>query len=318
MEKATRLKTQEIKARLLTYNTPRRVVQLLSFLVFSTIIFNLGVLPLVLPVLWTAGLKGTSIGDAFTTIQLMFSGYSMTSTLFPWVALAAFLIVGVLIGRALCGWVCPFGFVQDLVGFIRREQIDVSARTHETVVYIKYVVLAIAVFIPLLFSALAFEGITAYSNTFGVFAVAPFTALSPSDTLFSTVPQAIQSFHFTTFQNVGSNFLSGLSALPPLFWVEAVILLIVLIFAVYVPRSWCRYFCPTGAFMAIMNRFSFIGLRREPFKCEKSGCRECVTVCPMRVPILELQWEKFSHPECIYCMKCSDACGHRAIKPTYP
>jgi polyferredoxin len=318
MEKATMLNAQEIKARLLTYNTPRRVVQLLSFLVFSTIILNLGVLPLVLPVLWTAGLKGTSIGDAFTIMQLMFSGYSMTTTLFPWIALASFLIVGVLIGRALCGWVCPFGFVQDLVGFIRREQIDVSARTHETMVYVKYVVLAMAVFIGLLFSALASEGITAYSITFGVFAQAPFTALSPSDTLFSTVPQAIQSFHFTTSQSVGSSFLSWLSALPPLFWVEAVILLLVLIFAVYVPRSWCRYFCPTGAFMAIMNRFSFIGLRREPFKCEKSGCRDCVTVCPMRVPILELQWEKFSHPECIYCMKCSDACGHRAIKPTYP
>ena len=313
-----RLKTQEIKAKLLQYNTPRRVVQFLSFLVFSTILLGSGVLPLVLPVLWTTGLKGTSIGDGFGVMQFMFSGYDMTVTLFPYVALAAFLIAGVLVGRALCGWVCPFGFVQDLAGFIRRKQIDVSARTHETMVYMKYFVLVISLFIPLFFAALASEGITAYSTTFGIFAEAPFTALSPSDTLFSTVPQAIQGFHFTTFQNVGSDFLSWLSALPPLFWVDAVIMILVLIFAVYVPRSWCRYLCPTGAFLAVLNRFSFIGLRREPFKCEKSGCRECVQACPMRVPILELQWEKFSHPECIYCMKCSDACGHRAIKPTYP
>jgi polyferredoxin len=85
-----------------------------------------------------------------------------------------------------------------------------------------------------------------------------------------------------------------------------------------VPRSWCRYFCPHGAIMAIMNNFSFIGLRREPTKCEKSGCGLCVQVCPTRVPILDLPWEKFSHPECIYCMKCADACGHKAIKLTYP
>jgi len=70
--------------------------------------------------------------------------------------------------------------------------------------------------------------------------------------------------------------------------------------------------------MAIMNRFSFIGLRRELVGCAKGECRECVEVCPMRVPILDLPWEKFSHPECIYCMKCADACENKAIKLKYP
>jgi len=322
MEKARRLRTQAVKAKLLEYNTPRRVVQLLSFLFFSTIIFNLGVLPLVLPVLWTGGLiagRGSSVGDAFTAIQLMFSGWGLTYAVFPWIALASFLIVGVLIGRSLCGWVCPFGFVQDMAGFIRRKHTDLSSRTHDSMVYAKYFVLAIALLIPITFAVASTAGVSlAYQSAFGVFAVAPFTAVSPSDTLFSTLPKTIQSFHISSLQTVGSDFLYGLSILPALFWVQFVIMIGVLIFAVYVPRSWCRYFCPTGAILAIMNRFSFIGLRREPFKCEKAGCRECVEVCPMRVPILELEWDKFSHPECIYCMKCADACGHRAIKPTYP
>jgi ferredoxin-type protein NapH len=318
MEKATRLNSQKMREKLLKYNTPRRVVQLVSFLFFSTIIFNLGVLPLLVPVLWTSGLRGTTVGDAFSAIQLMFNGYSMAFAVFPWLALASFLVVGVLVGRSLCGWVCPFGFVQDLTGFIRRKQTDVSPRTHDDMVYIKYGVLAIAFFTPLFFTALSSAGIVAYQSLFGIFAQAPFTALSPSDTLFSTVPHAIQSFHFSTVQNAGSDLLYGISILPPLFWVQFAIMIIILIFAVYVPRSWCRYFCPHGAFMALMNRFSFIGLRREPFKCEKGGCRECVQACPTRVPILELPWEKFSHPECIYCMKCADACGHKAIKITYP
>jgi len=322
MEKARRLKTQAVKAKLLEYNTPRRVVQLLSFLFFSTIIFNLGVLPLLLPVLWTGGLiagKGSTVGDAFTAIELMFSGWGAAYAVFPWLALASFLTVGVLIGRSLCGWVCPFGFVQDLTGFIRRKQIDLSSRTHDSMVYTKYFVLAIALLIPVTFSAMSTVGASlAYQSAFGIFAQAPFTAVSPSETLFSIVPKTIQSFPFSGLQNLGSDFLYGLSILPPLFWVQFAIMIIVLIFAVYVPRSWCRYFCPTGAFLAIMNRFSFIGLRREPFKCEKGGCRECVQVCPTRVPILELPWEKFSHPECIYCMKCADACGHKAIKLTYP
>jgi formate hydrogenlyase subunit 6/NADH:ubiquinone oxidoreductase subunit I len=52
--------------------------------------------------------------------------------------------------------------------------------------------------------------------------------------------------------------------------------------------------------------------------CTKAGCSDCVQACPMKVPILELPWEKFTHPECIYCMKCVDACTTKAIKPKVP
>ena len=201
------MKTQAVKAKLLEYNTPRRVVQLLSFLLFSTIIFNLGVLPLLLPVLWTGGLiagKGSTVGDAFTAIQLMFSGWGAAYAVFPWLALASFLTVGVLIGRSLCGWVCPFGFVQDLTGFIRRKQTDLSSRTHDNMVYTKYFVLAIALLIPVTFSAMSTVGVSlAYQSAFGIFAQAPFTAVSPSETLFSIVPKTIQSFHFSGLQNRG-------------------------------------------------------------------------------------------------------------------
>jgi formate hydrogenlyase subunit 6/NADH:ubiquinone oxidoreductase subunit I len=31
-----------------------------------------------------------------------------------------------------------------------------------------------------------------------------------------------------------------------------------------------------------------------------------------------LPWEKFTHPECIYCLKCADACTTKAIKPKIP
>jgi len=48
------------------------------------------------------------------------------------------------------------------------------------------------------------------------------------------------------------------------------------------------------------------------------GRSMCGWVCPMKVPILELPWEKFTHPECIYCLKCVDACTTKAIKPKFP
>jgi polyferredoxin len=317
MEKAEQLSEKGIRQRLLKYNTPRRIMQLFSFVFFSGVVFNIGILAALFPVLWTWGLKTNTVGDAFTAIQLMFSGWNLQYVVFPWIGLASFLTVGVLIGKALCGWICPFGFAQDLVGYFRRQQTDVSARTHETAVYGKYLVLAITLLISVTFSAAKLAGAGgSYQSALGILAQAPFTALSPSETLFAGIPRIISNFQFTG--NIGSDILNWLANLTPLFWVQFAIMVMILVFAVYVPRSFCRYLCPHGAIMALMNRFSFIGLRRQPSKCEKGGCRNCVLVCPTRVPILDLPWEKFSHPECIYCMKCVDACQHGAIKPTYP
>jgi polyferredoxin len=309
-----------IKQKLLKFNTPRRIVQFLSFIFFSAIIFNLGALPLLLPVLWTWGLKQNTVGDAFTALQFLFSGWNYAAVVFPWLAIASFLIVGVLIGKSMCAWVCPFGFIQDLIGFVKRKQTEISLRTHHNMVYVKYFILGITLFISITYSASRLLGIlysTSYESALGIFATAPFTALSPAETLFATLPRGVQGLSSEVAANQ-VNLLSGIAGLSLLFWVQLFIMVGVLVFAAYVPRSWCRYFCPHGAIMAVLNRFSFLGLRRDPVKCAKSGCRLCVEVCPMRVPILDLPWEKFSHSECIYCMKCVDACPDKAIRLKYP
>lgn len=304
----------ELRKALLKFNTPRRVVQFLSFVFFSAVIFNLGALTLLLPVLWTWGLQQNVVGDALTAIQLMFY-----DAVFPWLALASFFLVGVLLGKSLCGWVCPFGFIQDIIIFIKRKKTEFSPRAHETMLLVKYFVLGITLFISISFSAAKLAGISAsYENALGVFVKAPFTALSPSETLFATLPRMVQNFSRAIVEQPVLDVLSGASSLPPLFWVQLAIMIAVLVFTAYVPKGWCRYLCPHGAFMAILSKFSFLGLRRDPVKCAKGGCRACVEVCPMRVPILNLPWEKFSDPECIYCMKCVDAYENKAIKLTYP
>lgn len=309
----------EIKNKLLKFNTPRRIVQFLSFIFFSAIIFNLGALPLLLPVLWTWGLQQNTVGDAFTALQFFATGWYSSALAFPWLALASFLIIGILLGKSLCGWVCPFGLVQDLLGFIKRKQTELSVRTHETTLYVKYFILGIALFMSgAFFIADILVETVGYASALGVFATAPFSALSPSETLFATLPRMILDFKNTALQSSLSAAFGGITTLPMLFYVQFVILVGVLVFAAFVPRSWCKYFCPHGAFMAIMNRFSFIGLRRDLAKCAKTECRACVEVCPMRVRILDLPWEKFSDPECIYCMKCVDVCEDKAIKLKYP
>ncbi|MCJ7422941.1 4Fe-4S binding protein [Candidatus Bathyarchaeota archaeon] len=308
------MKRDNVKEYLLTYNAPRRIVQFLSFILFCAAIFGLGASSLLFPVLWTWGLQPNTIGDAFTAMQFLFY-----DGVFPWLAFASFLIVGILIGKSMCGWVCPFGFVQELLGFIKRKQTELSVRTHESMVYLKYFILGLTLFISATFSITRVMGVEAgYAKALGTFAKAPFTALSPSETLLATLPKMVLNFRINIANTPFFDLLSGVVNIPYLFWAQLAIMIGVLVFASFISRGWCKYLCPHGAIMAILNRFSFIGLRRDPVKCAKGGCRQCVTACPMRVPILDLPWEKFSDPECIYCMKCADACKDKAIKLKYP
>jgi polyferredoxin len=303
-----------LKEYLVRYNTPRRIVQLLSFVVLSATIFSVGSVPIVLPVLWTWGQQPNVVGDAFTAIQ-----FWLYAGVFPWLALASFLITGVLIGKSMCGWVCPFGFVQDVLGFIKRKQTDFSVRTHNNMVYLKYAIVGVTMFVSITFSVSKVMGVSAaYASAMGVLVQAPFTYFSPAENLFSVLPRGVQYFSSAIPGKPVLDILGGLAGLSPLFWASFVFMIIVLVLAAFVPRGWCRYLCPHGAIMAVLNRFSFIGLRRDPVKCEKGGCGLCVAACPMRVPILDLPWEKFSHEECIYCMKCVDACKDGAIRLKYP
>lgn len=309
----------DLKKHLLKINTLRIVVQFLSFIFFSAAIFNLSSLPLLLPVMWTWGLQQNIVGDAFTAIQLTASGWQQTPQIFPWLAIASFLIVGILIGKSLCGWVCPFGFIQDLVSYIKAKKAEASPKTHDNMKLLKYLVLGITLFITVTFSlAKLLKAHGSYERGLGIFAYAPFTAVSPAETLFAIIPKTIQNFSGAVVEKPALEVLAGILDAPPLLWVQLFILIGVLISAAYVPRVWCKYLCPHGAIMAILNRFSFIGLKRDPVKCVKGECRECVKACPMQVRILEQPWEKFSDPECIYCLKCVDACPNKAIRLKYP
>lgn len=269
----------------------------------------MGPFPIVLPVVFTLGLQQQAIGDALAMLQLMFS-----DLVFPWIPLASFFLVAAFLGRSLCGWVCPFGLVQDVMGYVKRKHLEVSERTHEWMIRIKYPILAVILIVSgSLAAVLATGSGEGFRSALGVFASAPFNALSPADTLFAVIPTGI----FNLYSGVDS-FAAGALAVRPLLWARFAVLGIVMVLAAYVPRSWCKYLCPHGAFLAFLNRFSFLGLKRDPLRCTKAGCNDCVQVCPMKVPILDLPWEKFTHPECIYCLKCIESCTTKAIKPKFP
>jgi ferredoxin-type protein NapH len=305
---------KRVKTLIFRFQTLRLASQLFFFLLLNAVLFGVTPIPLVLPVLNSSGTSQKIIGDAFAAMQ-----EQLYQAVFPWIPLASFFLFAVFLGRMTCGWVCPYGFIQDILGCFKRRHTEASPRAHEQMINVKYVIFAIVIFIVAVLGASAAFGVGAsYRNTLGEFGEAPFNFLSPADTLLAIIPNMALNLRYALASQSFSAILSGITSFSLLFWVRIVILATVIGLAVYVPRSWCRYLCPHGALLAVLNRFSFLGLKREAIKCTKATCRDCIKVCPMRVPILDLPWEKFSDPECIYCMKCVDACSTDAIRPTFP
>jgi len=312
-------KQRGLRKRLLRFQTVRVAVQLLLFFLFNAAFLGLGPWPLLLPVTGLLGVPSKTVGEALGSLQ-----YMLYLLIPPWLALASIFVASVLVGRAFCAWACPFGFVQDILEVMKKRHAVVTPRTHNQMINVKYFVLAVTLLVSGILALSVVAGLgRSYQEALGVFAVAPFNAISPADTLFAVIPKTVLSVRhaipllFELGTDAVGIIVSSLSSSQALFWARLIILGLALTLALYVPRGWCRYICPQGAFSAILMRFSFLGLRRDPVRCGKD-CRDCVKACPMLVPILDEPWEKFTDPECIMCFKCVDACSTAAIKPKFP
>jgi len=300
-------------------------VQFLFFLLFNALIFKVVYPYLKLervgyswPVLSSLNSPFSFMVGSLDLVQFMFS-----SSEFPWFALASIFIIGALFGRLLCGWVCPFGFVQYLISTFRSSHVQVSPKTHEQFKSLKLFILALTFFISgSLFLALEFGIGEDYSEALGVFARGPFLAVSPDGALFGTIPMFLMDGGSLLLK--ASEVFSSYDAFVKWIWsvpanlVLSFFLLAVSFYGAYmIPLFWCRYLCPAGGFLGIFGRFSFLGMKRDPVRCTKK-CPECVRVCPMQIRILEHPWEKFNDQDCIFCLDCVEACPNGALGLKFP
>ncbi len=276
---------------------------------------------IVLPVLASVKAQG-AIGSTMDATTVLLS-----QAVFPWLPLGIMLVVGALLGRAMCGWVCPVGFLQDVITGIKGRAETVQKRTNRYWIRMKYVLTVVAFLISgtLALALYAYGTVTGagvdYRQSLGPFAAGLFVAITPDGTLFGTLPVMLAG----AWKFLGTTQLSDLSfgnlgrwltGVPAITWLN-ILLLVGFVYAAWrIPRFWCRYVCPVGAIMAVFQKNSMLGMHRDPVKC--SECRECETACPMQVPILDLDWKKFNDSECILCMACIDACPEGALSPKFP
>ncbi len=192
------------------------------------------------------------------------------------------ILMGVILGRFICGFLCPFGWFQEFLYKIPTYKF--STRRLSYLSYLKYMVLLFAVF---LLPALAVNDVGMGDPFFCKY-------LCPQGVLEGAIPMA--------FTN-----LSIRDALGQLFAWKAGILIGVIIMSVLFFRPFCKWFCPLGAFYALFNRLSLFHMRVDKEKC--ISCGKCTRACKMDVDVMRTP----NHTECIRCGMCIQACPTGAV-----
>ncbi|MHC4353833.1 MAG: 4Fe-4S binding protein [Planctomycetota bacterium] len=186
----------------------------------------------------------------------------------PFIAIGLLVTFGALFGSLVCGWACPFGFLQDLAVKVPTPRFDLPKAAG----YVRYVMLiGTVLLIPYFFGE---------EHPLFVCRICPAGALE------AAVP------------NMAGQFAAGKDVV----WPNAVKLTILALFLgaiFFVKRPWCRVLCPLGAIFSLFNRFSALFIRFEADECTQ--CERCHKLCKFGI-----EPEKSANDlRCVRCLECT-------------
>ena len=199
----------------------------------------------------------------------------------PYYVFGILILYGILLGRIICGFLCPFGLIQELLYKIKTPKLKKNKFT-KILSYFKYVLLVfLVVIVPLLYGLrnVPLPGFCKY--------VCPAGTIEGAFGLLSNKV------------NEGE-----LARLGPLFTWKFAIAVSVIVGSVFIFRVFCRFICPLGALYGLFNKISILGIKLEKPKC--IDCGLCISKCKMDIT------EVGDH-ECINCGECVSVCPTKAI-----
>ena len=184
--------------------------------------------------------------------------------------LLAGLIVGTLIaGGAFCGWVCPFGALQDALAGLRKRlkapEIQVPVKLDRILRYGRFVTLAVILYQTIAQVRLVFADVDPYRTLFGLGWL----------------------FEFDLATN----------------WLAYAVAIGILVVSFLVERAWCRYLCPLCGAISLLSKLSLFRIRREERACK--SCSLCERPCPVKLNVANAA---IVSSNCIGCLACVESC----------
>lgn len=198
----------------------------------------------------------------------------------PFYVLGFLFLVGLFLGRLICGWACPFGLIQDLLYKIPSPKYQKNNFTQQ-LSYLKYFIGVIfLLLLPLTYYFLTGVGVPAFCKF-----ICPAGTLEAGITLTAT--------NESLRNNLGWLFS----------W-KIFLLFIFIVSSIFIYRPFCRFICPLGAIYSLFNKLSLFGIKVDEEKC--IGCDKCIRYCKM-------DCTKVGDRECINCGECTKVCPTQAI-----
>lgn len=185
----------------------------------------------------------------------------------PFIGLAG--LSGLLLGRAFCGWACPVGFVMDVAGKFRRLKVRFSERFAAWDRYLKLLKWPAVGATVYLVAALNYPEARAF-------------------------PYVIRTSSVFNFEAVELARALG----DPAHLVRMLVVIGALVAGLIISRAWCRYLCPVGALLGLLNKLSLFRIRNE---CEECGeCEMLPSDCIMHT--------RPQTTDCVMCGECVEGC----------
>jgi ferredoxin-type protein NapH len=200
----------------------------------------------------------------------------------PLLAIGTLLAFGAAFGTLICGWACPFGFLQDLLGRIPVPKIRLPAAC----TWLRFAVLVgLVIVVPYFWEQGKEEGA---ANRAGQSEEHWFfiCRLCPAGALEASVPYSIQQT----------------AATKTIVWptpAKSVILIAFFLTAIFIWRPWCTLLCPLGAIFSLCNYVSLSFLQFRPSQC--NDCDRCRDLCKLHAP----GERRGSDLRCIRCLECN-------------
>ena len=250
----------------------------------------------------------------------------------PFFIIGFFIIIGIVVGRMACAWICPFGLVQDLLYKIKTFKFNLpkfSPVLTMTLFVIGYLVAhfflanfaliwrisAVSGFVIIGIisdnlikwkikkfdiTAIKFVVLIGVAGIFAYYTGEPwYCKLCPQGTLEAGIPLVLWDPVNQLRRLVGW-----------LFYTKVAILTVTLLFSIPIKRPFCRVFCPIGAVYAPFNKFSLLHLKLNTEECKT--CRRCEKVCPMEIEV----HQNPNQLDCIRCFECVWHCRPRSVAIT--
>ena len=199
----------------------------------------------------------------------------------PTYVLGILMLYGLILGRTICGFLCPVGLLQELLHKIPTPKLR-KGRITRVLSWLKYVILAVFVIIVPLWYSLQSYPVPAFCKY-----------ICPAGTFEGAVGLLSNPVNADKYAMLGI-----------LFTRKFLVLLVIVAACVFIYRAFCRFLCPLGAIYGLFARVAIIGVKVEVPRC--IDCGRCVSHCKMDV-------RHVGDHECIHCGQCIDVCPTKAI-----